>query len=50
MGVSQKYEFLDKLNTKEELKFQNHTLLQFWVFLFSHNNSNFFVTFHPMNG
>jgi hypothetical protein len=29
------------LNTKGELEFQNHILLQLWRFLFSHNYSKF---------
>jgi hypothetical protein len=39
MGVLQKDELIDNLNTKKELEFQNHTLLQLWVFLFPHNYS-----------
>jgi hypothetical protein len=40
MGVLQMDELFDKLNTKEELKFENYTLLlQLCLFLFSHNYS-----------
>jgi hypothetical protein len=40
MGIVQKDQFFNKLNTKRELKFQNHTLLlQLWIFLFPNNDS-----------
>jgi hypothetical protein len=40
MDVLQKDELFDKLNTKGELTFQNHTLLlQLWLFMFPHNYS-----------
>ncbi len=41
MGVLQMDELFHKLNTKGELEFQNHILLQLWRFLFSHNYSKF---------
>jgi hypothetical protein len=38
MGVVQHDELFDKLNTKKELEFQNHTLLlKLQLFLFPHN-------------
>jgi hypothetical protein len=40
MGVLQMDELFDKLNTKEELKFENDVLLlQLCLFLFPHNYS-----------
>jgi hypothetical protein len=37
MGVVQKDELFDKLNTKKELEFQNHTLLLKIMAIFPHN-------------